>query len=146
MGYENDENKFKKQIKQLLLHRRSRTPQKQNVTDNKTFSSHTRKKATRKQNNNFFIFQHRKTSETIDCKIHRGGPLWCTGFRRVFRSRKWGRQIGQKLNVETGSRSKKIREDTSRHPKPISHPQTRQDPVVGVFLRWSHPIDIWFRV
>ena len=28
---------------------------------------------------------------------------------------------------------KKIRENTSRHPKPISHPQTRQDPVVGVF-------------
>ena len=26
----------------------------------------------------------------------RGGPLWCTRFRRVFRSRKWAREIGQK--------------------------------------------------
>ena len=27
---------------------------------------------------------------------NRGGPLWCTRFRRVFRSRKWAREIGQK--------------------------------------------------
>ena len=27
---------------------------------------------------------------------YRGGPLRCTRFRRVFRSRKWAREIGQK--------------------------------------------------
>ena len=27
---------------------------------------------------------------------NRGGPSWCTRFRRVFRSRKWAREIGQK--------------------------------------------------
>ena len=69
---------------------------------------------------------------------YRGGPLGCTGFRRVFRSRKWGRQNRTKAECrnrvqEKTKFGKKIREDTSRHPKPISHPQTRQDPVVGVF-------------
>ena len=54
---------------------------------------------------------------------YRGGPLWCTGFRRVFRSRKWGRQIGQKLNVETGSRRRRNSEkNTGRHqPPPQAH-------------------------
>ena len=54
---------------------------------------------------------------------NRGGPLWCTGFRRVFRSRKWGRQIGQKLNVETGSRRRRNSEkNTGRHqPPPQAH-------------------------
>ena len=58
-----------------------------------------------------------------DSKPYRGGPLWCTGFRRVFRSRKWGRQIGQKLNVETGSRRRRNSEkNTGRHqPPPQAH-------------------------
>ena len=49
--------------------------------------------------------------------------MWCTGFRRVFRSRKWGRQIGQKLNVETGSRRRRNSEkNTGRHqPPPQAH-------------------------
>ena len=49
---------------------------------------------------------------------HRGGPLWCTRFRRVFRSRKWAREIGQKPGEDV------VWQRFS---------QTRQDTVVGVF-------------
>ena len=48
----------------------------------------------------------------------RGGPLWCTRFRRVFRSRKWAREIGQKPGEDV------VWQRFS---------QTRQDTVVGVF-------------
>ena len=49
---------------------------------------------------------------------NRGGPLWCTRFRRVFRSRKWAREIGQKPGEDV------VWQRFS---------QTRQDTVVGVF-------------
>ena len=49
---------------------------------------------------------------------NRGGPLWCTRFRRVFRSRKWARKIGQKPGEDV------VWQRFS---------QTRQDTVVGVF-------------
>ena len=32
---------------------------------------------------------------------NRGGSLWCTRFRRVFRSRKWTREIGQNKSRRT---------------------------------------------
>ena len=47
---------------------------------------------------------------------NRGGPLWCTRFRRVFRSRKWAR--------ETKARRRRWLAKIF---------QTRQDTVVGVF-------------
>ena len=42
--------------------------------------------------------QHRGASSKKNglSDMYRGGPLWCTRFRRVFRSRKWAREIGQK--------------------------------------------------
>ena len=49
---------------------------------------------------------------------NRGGPLWCTRFRRVFWSRKWAREIGQKPGEDV------VWQRFS---------QTRQDTVVGVF-------------
>ena len=49
---------------------------------------------------------------------NRGGSLWCTRFRRVFRSRKWAREIGQKPGEDV------VWQRFS---------QTRQDTVVGVF-------------
>ena len=49
---------------------------------------------------------------------NRGDPLWCTRFRRVFRSRKWAREIGQKPGEDV------VWQRFS---------QTRQDTVVGVF-------------
>ena len=56
---------------------------------------------------------------------NRGGPLWCTRFRRVFRSRKWVRGFEQKPGEDV------VWQRFS---------QTRQDTVVGVF-RWSHPTE-----
>ena len=50
-------------------------------------------------------------------------------FSKVFRSRKWAREIGQKPGETLFG--KEMPENASRHPK--SYPQTRQDTVVGVF-------------
>ena len=57
-----------------------------------------------------------------------GDSLWCTRFRRVFRSRKWTREIEQKPEEDVV---------WQRNPKPTSYPQTRQDTVVRVFLMES---------
>ena len=44
---------------------------------------------------------------------NRGGPLWCTRFRRVFRSRKWTCEIGQKPEEDVvWQRFSQTRQDT----------------------------------
>ena len=43
-----------------------------------------------------------------------------------------GSEIGQKPGEDVVL-AKEMPEDASRHPKPTSYPQTRQDTVVGVF-------------
>ena len=62
---------------------------------------------------------------------NRGGPLWCTRFRRVFRSRNG--PVKSDKSQEKTLFGKEMPEDASRHPKPTSYPQARQDTVVGVF-------------
>ena len=48
--------------------------------------------------NTYFVSNNQVETCCILTKrsANRGGPLWCRRFRRVFRSRKWAREIGQK--------------------------------------------------
>ena len=65
-------------------------------------------------------------------KTHfRGGPCSAHVFEGFF-----GLENGPVKSDKSQDKTlfgKEMPEDASRHPKPTSHPQTRQDTVVGVF-------------
>ena len=70
-------------------------------------------------------------------ETNRGGPLAHT-FSKGFSVSKMGPSNRTKAECRNKVQektlfSKKKPEDASRHPKPTLYPQTRQDPVVGVF-------------
>ena len=74
-----------------------------------------------------------KAHQLISKTVYRGGPLWCTSFRRVFRSRKWAREIGQKPGEDVVWQ----RNAGRRQPPPQAHFISPNPPS----FRWSHPTE-----